>query len=291
MPRREQTLGDGALDAELVQFDAIGGQLGQVLATAREDEHEQREQHGDAGGVDEEDELLIQYGVELRLWDGPRQPIAEEVIVDGGILLLGDSQHLAVVDFHLAEARDALVRELERADDGPKVRRVELVEAVGDAHQLQLRHHHHLTLGRLDGCRCSGKTTTLGEGVGLRCGRRCLQVGRPRIGDGKPLVELNAVDQLHDEVLDLCASLQHHTATRDVGDARLRQRAVGEAPAKLVDGLLVQPHRVLQRRKLQVPHQEFGLGVTLCRLTDNTPHHRPKGLTQVLVHLIELVRA
>tara|TARA_B110000046_G_C12592367_1_gene233442 strand:+ start:108 stop:311 length:204 start_codon:yes stop_codon:yes gene_type:complete len=28
---------------------------------------EQREQHGDAGGVDEEDELLLEQGVELRL--------------------------------------------------------------------------------------------------------------------------------------------------------------------------------------------------------------------------------
>ena len=32
-------------DAELVQLDAVGGQLGEVLAARREDEHEQREQH------------------------------------------------------------------------------------------------------------------------------------------------------------------------------------------------------------------------------------------------------
>ena len=78
------TARDGRLDAELVELDAVGGQLGQVLAARGEDEHEEREQHGDAGRVDEEDELLLEQRVELLLGHRP-EALAEEVVVVGRV--------------------------------------------------------------------------------------------------------------------------------------------------------------------------------------------------------------
>ena len=157
---------DGGFNAELVQLDAVGGQLGQVLAASCEDEHEQREQHGDAGGVDEEDKLLVEYCIELLRGHYTFEALAEEGVVDCWILLLGNRQHVRVVHLGLAEARDAPMRQFERADYRPEVSRVELVKAVDHVHQFELRHHGH-------GWRLYGLASRGGLG-GFRLGRQPL---------------------------------------------------------------------------------------------------------------------
>ena len=129
------------LDAELVQLDAVGGQLGEVLAARREDEHEQREQHGDAGRVDKEDELLLEQRVELRLGNLPRQTSSEEVVVVVGAVIFreGNLHNLDVMNLELAEERHAAVGDTQRADRDAEVSRVEVGKLVDDLNDLEPR--------------------------------------------------------------------------------------------------------------------------------------------------------
>jgi hypothetical protein len=71
----QQATRDGRVDAQLVQLDAVRWEFRQVLAARGEDEHEQREQHGYAGRVDEEEEFLLEEMIELRLGHLMREAI------------------------------------------------------------------------------------------------------------------------------------------------------------------------------------------------------------------------
>ena len=274
------------MDAELVQLDAVRGQLCQVLPTGGEDEHEKREQHRHAGRVHEEDELLLEQLVELLLGHCTEETIAEEVVVLVCLVRrvvadLGDSRD---VHLHLAEERFALVRELERARGVPEMGRVEVVELIGQLKELDEherlwrgldrrrgRSHHFcgairpppaapiaaalaLALATFSALDCTGALATLATLFLFALDRR--------VDDAAFRVHLQhpwGPAYPRQQQVRLRARLALDARAHDVGHARLGEPAVAEARRVLLLCFGHQPHRVLVCGQLHLPRGAVAL--------------------------------